>query len=388
MQPLSVLQVLPALETGGVERGTLEIAAALVEAGHRSHVLSSGGRLVEQLTQSGTEHIAMPVHRKSLMSFRLIPAIRALIADKDIVHFRSRMPGWLVYLAWRTLPRDVRPALVTTVHGLYSVNKYSAIMTRGERIIAISEAVKRYILTSYPATPEAHIRLIHRGVSDEEFPRGFQPEALWLNQWRQQQPQLDGRILLTLPGRITRWKGHEAFLRLVSHLARRLDVHGLIVGETAPNKTRYRQLLEKSCWRLGIEDRVSFLGNRSDIKEIYAISDIVFNLSTHAEPFGRTMIEALSMGRPVVAWNYGGAAESVGALFPDGLVEPHDEDALVATSLRIINGHCAPPARNTFLVSQMQRQTLDVYYELVAERDAVSAPLVMGRNGSTRRASS
>ena len=157
MKKLTVIQTLPALDAGGVERGTLEIARALVAAGHRSIVISNGGRLVKQLEAEGSEHITLPVHKKSLASLWQVTPFRQLLTDiqPDILHARSRVPAWIAWLAWRKLPANTlfqhhRPHFVTTVHGLYSVSPYSAIMTKGERVIAVSNTVQEYILKNYP----------------------------------------------------------------------------------------------------------------------------------------------------------------------------------------------------------------------------------------------
>lgn len=144
MKP-TVLQILPELDCGGVERGTLDVAAELVRRGHRSIVVSGPGRLVPQLIAEGSEHINLPVGKKSIFSARLIPMLRKLFLEQqiDIIHARSRLPAWLAYLAWKKLDPLNRPAFITTVHGPYSVNRYSKIMTRGERVIAISEYIKK-----------------------------------------------------------------------------------------------------------------------------------------------------------------------------------------------------------------------------------------------------
>ena len=133
---MKVLQVLPELNSGGVERGTLELADFLVARGHQSLVLSGGGRLVPKLEAGGSRHITMPVGRKALATLFLIPKLRKLLLDErpDILHLRSRVPAWVLKLAWRGLPEVDRPHLVTTVHGFYSVNAWSAVMTRGERL--------------------------------------------------------------------------------------------------------------------------------------------------------------------------------------------------------------------------------------------------------------
>ena len=361
----SILQVLPALTMGGVERGTLEIGRALVAAGYRSTVVSNGGPMVTQLLAEGSEHIALPVHRKSPLSLRLVTPLRELISHYDLVHVRSRLPAWLIYLAWRKLPQHSRPRLVTTVHGRYSVNRYSEIMTKGERVIAISKNVREYILENYPKVEADRIDLIHRGVDPSEFPRNYQPSNEWLTEWQQDHPHLEDKELLALPGRISRWKGHESFIRLIARLRTDDQVHGLIVGGAERKQQRFLEELQQKCRGLGLEDRVTFLGPRSDMREIMSQCAAIYNLSTHPEPFGRTMIEALSLGRPVIAWNYGGAAESVGELFPDGLVAVGDEQALAETTLQLLRKQLPQPLPNTFVLERMQRQTLNVYAQLL-----------------------
>jgi glycosyltransferase involved in cell wall biosynthesis len=361
----SILQVLPALNMGGVERGTLEIGRALVAAGYRSTVVSNGGPMVTQLLAEGSEHITLPVHRKSLLSLRLVAPLRALISNYDLVHVRSRLPAWLIYLAWRKLPQHSRPRLVTTVHGRYSVNRYSEVMTKGERVIAISANVREYILENYPAVDADRIDLIHRGVDPNAFPRNYQPSDEWLTDWRQHYPHLVGKELLALPARISRWKGHESFIRLIAGLRTNDQVHGLIVGGAERKQQGFLHELQQSCRKLGIEDRVTFLGPRSDVREIMSQCTAIYNLSTQPEPFGRTMIEALSLGRPVIAWNYGGAAESVGELFPQGLVAAGNEQALKKTTLQLLSKQLPQPLPNTFVLERMQQQTLDVYARLL-----------------------
>jgi hypothetical protein len=132
---MKITQLVPELNSGGVERGTLEIARALVAAGHESVVISNGGRMVPQLEAEGT--------RKSFSSLWQIRPLRKIIQQEhsDILHVRSRIPAWLTHLALRKITEKDRPILVSTVHGLYSVSRYSEIMTRADRVIAVSESV-------------------------------------------------------------------------------------------------------------------------------------------------------------------------------------------------------------------------------------------------------
>src|SRR5690554_4420629 len=167
---LRVIQVLPALNAGGVERGTVEFARELVKAGHESLVISSGGRQLSLLEAQGSRHITLPVQRKSLWSLRQVRPMQRLLTalQADIVHVRSRLPAWIVWLAWRRMPRASRPRLVSTFHGMYSVNFYSAIMARAEHCIAVSESVRRYVLAHYSLPPE-RLSLIPRGVDPSAF---------------------------------------------------------------------------------------------------------------------------------------------------------------------------------------------------------------------------
>lgn len=364
---LTVLQTLPALHSGGVERGTLEIARALVAAGHRSIVVSNGGRLVEQLEREGSEHITMPVHRKSLASLFQIRPFRRLLEElkPDIVHARSRIPAWIAWLALRRMNPATRPRFVTTVHGMYSVSPYSAIMTKGEVVIAVSETVRDYVLTHYPACDPARIKLIYRGVDPTEFPFQYQPSATWLAQWQQDYPQLAGKQVLALPGRITRLKGHETFLTLVSALrARGLPVHGLIVGGVEEKKRAYLAELKARVAEMGLADDISFTGLRSDIREVFSQCQLVLSLSTQPETFGRTVLEALSLGTPVVAWDQGGVGEILRACHPQGMVNTNDTAALeIAVKATLAEGPRTTPIKD-FRLAEMCSETLKTYTEL------------------------
>ena len=364
---LTVVQVLPALESGGVERGTLEVGRHLVEHGHRSIVISAGGRLVPQLLREGSEHIAWDIGRKSLWTLRLIPRLRRLLVETraDILHVRSRMPGWIGYLAWRGMEPANRPHLVTTVHGPYSVNRYSAVMSRGERVIAISDMIVGYIRKHYPQVPPEHIRLIPRGVDPAVFPHGYRPSGQWLAHWRAENPRLAGRQLITLPARITRWKGQEDFVRLMSRLvATGHNVHGLIVGEAHPRRREFMAELQQLCHEFGLDGRITFTSHRSDLKDIMAISDLVLSLSREPEAFGRVTLEALSLGRPVIAYDHGGVHEQLAVLLPEGAIAVGDIDSLEAKATAWLANPPQVPIDHPFTLAHMLDATLNVYCEL------------------------
>lgn len=331
--PITVLQVLPDLQGGGVERGTLEIAGELARRGHRSIVISAGGRLVEPLEALGTEHITWPIGKKSPWTARLIFQLRSLLREQkiDVLHARSRVPAWVSWLAWKSLPAAIRPRFITTVHGFYSVSRFSSIMASGEAVIAVSRSIAEYVRANYPAGAGEQLTVIPRGIDPAEFPHGMLPSTAWLNNWHQEYPQTAGRQWLTLAGRITRLKGHEEFLSLIARLvARGRDVQGLIVGGEDPRRTGYADDLRKRVRELGLTDRITWTGHRSDIREIYTASRIVFSLSTQPESFGRSVLEALAIGTPVVGFDHGGVGEILGELYPSGLVPVGDLNSLVS----------------------------------------------------------
>lgn len=375
---LTVVQVLPKLDSGGVERGTLEVGEYLVKHGHRSIVVSAGGRMVETLTRAGSEHVTWDIGRKSLWTLRLIPRLRRLLEETraDILHVRSRMPAWVGYLAWKGMDPTSRPRFVTTVHGLYSVNAYSAIMLRGERVIAVSKTAETYILDHYPGIDPERIRVIPRGIEASEYPAGYRPPPDWLARWRADHPRLEGKRLLLLPGRITRLKGHADFIHLIDALKRQgLPAHGLIVGGAAAGKTAYLGELRSLTARLGLEDDITFTGTRSDMKDIMAISDLVLSLSTQPESFGRTVLEALSLGIPVIGYDHGGVGEQLARHYPDGAVPLGDRAALEARVSAWLRG--APPPRPALgdSLDDMLRATLDLYHELrQTGRAGIDAP--------------
>ncbi|AOY88850.1 glycosyl transferase [Marinobacter salinus] len=368
---MRILQALPALYSGGVERGTVEFASDLVKRGHESFVVSKGGPMAEQLRGQGSKHIFMPIHRKSLASFGQVLPMRKLLLElkPDIVHVRSRMPAWIIYLALRSIPESQRPAAVSTFHGMYSVNPYSAIMTRADHIIAVSQCVREYILKNYPV-PEEKLTVIQRGVDVEAFrQRELTPQ--WLDRWFRNYPQLTNQKIIMMPGRISRWKGQLDFLAMMAELVRtRPDCHGIIVGGAEPGKEHFLEELEKERTRLNLTDKVSFLGQRNDMTNLYLLADVVCHMSTKPEPFGRTVTEALASGTPVAAYNRGGAAETLQACFREGLVTADDTFEFAQTIMRLLD--LKTPLIDIPYRFRLEAQTeasLRVYEDVLARRE-------------------
>ncbi len=294
MKRLTVVQTLPALDMGGVEKGTLEIGRALVNAGHRSIVIAGDGQLSEQLVAEGSEHINWPIGRKSPLTLRFIPRLRRLLIDEqvDILHSRSRLPAWISYLAWRGLKPGNQTRFMTTMHGAHSISRYSRIMTRGERVIAVSAFIRDHILANYPDTDPERLVVIPRGIDPAYYYHGYQPSTDWLETWRQQQPHLQDKHLITLPARLTRRKGHEDFITIIKQLRHQSrPVHGLIVGGRDPRRQTYADTIESRIRQEGLNNEITLLGHRDDLREIMAISRSVLVLSRQPESFGRTALD-------------------------------------------------------------------------------------------------
>ncbi len=365
---LSVLQVLPALDSGGVEKGTLEVAAALVERGHRSMVMSAGGRLVEPLLAAGSEHFDWPIGKKSLSTLFLVSRLRKFLVDQqvDIVDVRSRLPAWIVFLAWKSMDKGSRPRFVTTIHGFNSVSWYSEIMTRGERVIAVSESVKQFVLEKYPRAKAGRISVVYRGIDRGHYPYGFQPDEKWLSDWYQQYPSLLERKIVTLPGRVTRLKGHEDFIRIIRLLIEKgYPVTGIVAGGVDGIKRAYFEELNDMISNENLTDHVIFTGHRSDLREIMAISSVVLSLTSKPESFGRTTLEALSMGIPVCGYAHGGVREQLDQLLPSGGVAPGDYEAVASVVAQWLDEPAIVDKEHPFLLENMLTGTLKIYESLV-----------------------
>lgn len=365
---LTVMQLVPALEAGGVEQSTLEVGAALVAAGHRSIVVSAGGRLVPALLAGGSEHVTLDIGRKSPATLRHVWTLRRLCMRlrPDLVHARSRLPAWIARGALRGL--DPRPHWVTSVHGYNSPSRYSRVLVSGERVICVSTGVADWVRRHYPEVPAARLRVVPRGIDPAAFPRGHRPDASWQAAFAADFPQLAGRRLLCLPGRGTRLKNHAAALRLLAAVrAAGIDAALLLLGAAETGRPGYLSGLWTLAAQLGVVGQLAVCAPRADVARVYAASDLVLQLSTQPEAFGRTVLEALAVGTPVAGYAHGGVGELLDALYPAGQVPPGDEAALARTVLTLLAGAPPVPPVRDYTLAAMQAGELAVYAELLGE---------------------
>ncbi|MDR3436977.1 MAG: glycosyltransferase family 4 protein [Telmatospirillum sp.] len=373
-----VLQVLPSLVTGGVERGTIDLAGALVEAGWTALVASNGGHMVRELDRLGVKHIQLPLHSKNPLVMRAnVGRLEDVIQSYgvDIVHARSRAPAWSAYYA----AKNSGTHFLTTFHGTYNLgllglkNAYNAIMTKGERVIAISHFIADHIQAVYKTNP-SKIRVVHRGVDLSRFdPTHISQERIIQLAQRWRLP--DGYPVIMLPGRLTRWKGQGVLIEALAMLGRR-DVRCLLVGSDQGRES-YTDELKALVERRGLTDVVHIVGDCNDMPAAYMLTDVVVSASTDPEAFGRVIVEGQAMGRPVVATNNGAARENVLDGRTGTLVPPNDPAALATAldaALAIGPAEREKRAalaikfvRDNFSRELMCARTLGVYAELLGQ---------------------
>jgi len=369
---MHVVQALVSLSIGGSEMVAVEITEYLRAAGHRVTVIAAGGPLERRVRASGADWLDWSIGRKRLGTLRYIRQLRAWLLenDVDIVHVHSRLPAWICYLALRKLPAGKRPVFITSMHGQYSVSSYSAIMARGDQVIAVSNHIRDYTFRNYlpPGSPQLHT--IYGGTSRAEFPYGYKPDDEWRQALYAEFPQLRNRRILLLPGRLSRYKGHASFIELLAVLKQEFDdVHAVILGRARPG-SRYINELEGLAERHGVIDRLTFCGVRTDVRDWMAASSIVFNLcSDPPEAFGRTVPEALSLGVPVIAWDHGGVREVLGEMFEAGAVEPDNLPALIDRTREFLRLTPTVEKSDAFSLEASMDQTLGLYYAVLGKED-------------------
>jgi glycosyltransferase involved in cell wall biosynthesis len=374
-RPPAVLQIVPRLVSGGAERGTVELAAALATAGWTSYVASAGGPLERDLARAGATHLTLPlaaknpfvIHRNARLLRRLIERLGI-----DIVHARSRAPAWSGWSAARATSRH----FVTTFHNAYHdgswlKRRYNSVMARGARVIAISDFVADHAARVYGVGAE-RLRTIPRGVDLEYFAPhrvGGPRIAALAREWRLP----DAAPVAILPGRLTRWKGGLDFIAAAALLGRS-EVCWVLVG--AEQHSGFRRELEAAIVAAGSSGIFRLVDECRDMPAAYMLADVVVSASSNPEGFGRVIVEAQAMGRPVVATDHGGARQTIVPGVTGWLVPPRAPAALaaaIAAALALGPEERALLARHAtahiagseFTAAAMCARTIAVYEELL-----------------------
>ncbi len=372
----AVLQVLPSLDIGGVERGTVEMVEAIADAGGTALVASEGGRLLAAVERAGGRHIRLPLASKNPATiWRNAGRLGRLVRTEGvaIIHARSRAPAWSALLA----ARRTGARFVTTYHGIYNENvpgkrRYNAVMASGDRVIAISGFVAALLAARHAVAP-SRIRVIPRGVDPALFdpgriagPQAARLAAAW------QVPE-DAPVVM-LPARLTRWKGASVLIDAIARLSR-TDACCVLVG-AAQGRERFVSRLQAQAQALGVAGRLRLAGHCDDMPAALALADVVVSASLEPEGFGRAVIEAQAMERLVIATDHGGAAETVEHGVTGWRVPPGDAGALAAAldralsmqpaDRRAMGARARAAVLAHYTTAAMQAATLDVYRELLA----------------------
>jgi glycosyltransferase involved in cell wall biosynthesis len=359
------------LDIGGSQLVATELGEFLTGKGHGVTFIAADGPLGGRARASGAGHLDWPIGKKRFGTLRYIKRLGEWFTKEqpDIVHVHARWPAWICWRALQRVDANIRPAFLTTMHGHYTVSAYSSVMARGSRTIVVSDHIRNYTIKNYPAANPDHIVTIHGGASREDFPYGYQAPEGWRAKVEEEFPALGGKRWLLLPGRVSRWKGHIDFLQLVAALKQDYpDIQGVIVGGCKAG-SKYQAELEAMAGKMGISKRITFTGDRLDIRDWMSASEMVFNLSSNPpEAFGRTVLETLCLGKPMLIWNHGGAAEIMARMFPAGAVTPLDSDELESRARQFLESPPQVAESDAFTLEESMNKHLAVYRDILESR--------------------
>jgi len=363
-----IVQALVSLNLGGSELVATELSEYARAQGHQVSVIAADGPLGERIRACEAHLLDWPIGKKRLGTLRYISRLSDWLKQErpEVLHVHSRLPAWICHLAIRRLEPGQRPVFITSMHGHYSVSRYSAVMASGDRVIAVSDHIRDYTLHNYPRTDPSRVITVHGGVSHQAFPYGHRPSPAWYEQTHRDFPELENRRILCLPGRLSRYKGHPDFIELTSRLLPEFpDLQAVVVGQAKPG-SRYRDELEGLAERYGVLDRITFAGARTDMADWLSAAEIVFSLCADPpEAFGRTVPEALHLGVPVIGWDHGGVQEVLARIFPRGAVTPGNRTMLFDRAREFLLHRPVVEPSTEFGLNESMQKTLAVYRQAV-----------------------
>ncbi len=375
---ISLLQVLPHLNSGGMVSGAIEVSNFLKKKGGNSIIVSSGGFREKEVLRNGGIFIDLPVDTKNPFSIyknkkRLIKLIKKY--NVNIIHARSRAPAWSAY--WASKVSEI--PFITTFHGTYGTEnlfkkKYNSVMVKGDYVIAISKFIKMHIKKEYNKVDNVFV--IPRGINENIFsPEKVSAERIISAAKKMKTDEFQKTILM--PGRLTSWKGHEIAIRSLS-LIKEHNIKLVILGDLQ-KRFKYKRYLENLVFHLGLNNKVLFLEETRDLPSFMMLADLVISCSTKPEAFGRTILEAQAMGRPVLAFNHGGSVELInenknGILSPALDIDIFAENILKSLSLSMkdrkkISKESVEKVNSKYLTSMMCKKTISLYKSLILEKN-------------------
>lgn len=377
-----ILQIIPSMEIGGAERTVLEITAFLKNTNYTSLVLTSGGKLIKDLEKLNIEVVQYPIDKKNpLLIIKNIIELKKLFIEKniDLIHVRSRAPAWSAIFAARSL----KIPIVTTWHGHVSNSswfkkKYNSIMHKGNALIANSNYTAENINKIYKIDKDK-IDIIPRGVNTEKFKASNFSDEEKINIKKEWKVFDQNKIILLLPARLTRWKGHEVVIKAIG-LLKNEEFFKNIVCLFAGNQKgseRYIQNLKETIASLSLDDKIKLIGQVENMPLAYQVSNIILSPSIQPEPFGRIPIEAQASGKIIISSNAGAVKETIksGQDSTGFKVKPNNSEELAHQiklvikmkdeDLQEIKKRAILNVKNNFSLETMCKKTLEVYNRLL-----------------------
>lgn len=364
---MKVIQLVPELNAGGVERGILEIGQHLVKQGHESVVISNGERLVEPLVKHGSRHITLPVNKKRLNSRGQVKALQKIFTQEapDVIHLNSAVPTALAYDAWQKLDIESRPKIITTVNGTELTKTQLKTVENSHLVICTAKAIEDHLLSKCNFSATNIINVVQPGVSALEFGYGYRPKPDWAAKFYWENPNLENKFLVTLPSATTSDKNQIAVLSLLSGLKRQCsDVHFLLVAEQSNEKSIYPKELVKAVKEEQIREYITLMGPRPDLREIMSVSNVVLSLGGAPTQFDYLTMKALKLGRPVAAYSTRLIDELMTTLFPQGKVEADSITAMTETLALLRDSESSPEQTNEYDLDLMVKNTVSLYQTL------------------------
>ena len=372
----TIAQILPALNTGGVERGVVEISKALTESNFRSIVISSGGYFESQLKRNGAIHYNLDVHSKNPFRWvKIRNQLKVILEEEkvDLLHLCSRAPAWIAFPLGSILDIPV----ITSVHMRFRRTNifkkiYNSVLTKGDAVIAISKHIEKSIKTVFPKVGHK-INVIHRGVDLELF----NPNNIKAGRIIAQSKTLnlrDNVPVIVMASRPAMWKGYSVLITALSNVKE--DFQCVLIG-AGDGSTKFQKILIDKIIKLKLEAKVKLLKSTKDIQATMILGDIVVMPSLTPEPFGRVILEAQALGKIPIAFDHGGASETIIDGKNGFLAKPVDVDSLskkisLALSLKgskmeKIGEFSKKNVSKNFSHDKMCKLTLSLYRRCLAE---------------------
>jgi len=341
---IKVLQVIPKLGYGGAETGCYDLAHYLYENRCSSYIVTSGGDLLKYIDKKKVKLIRLPVHSKNpiLIFLNTIMLIFIILLNNiSIVHARSRAPAWSCFFATKI----TRKKFVTTFHGTYNFDNvikkfYNSVMVRSDLVIAGSNFIFSHINKNYSKylNLKKKFLVIFRGINvdyyDPSTTTEIQEKKL-LIEW-----QIDkSKKIILMPGRLTPWKGQEIFIQALSLVNKELgydSFYAVILGNDQ-GRAVYSKKLKRLAEQHRLTNQLKFVDHCENMPVAYKVSDLIVSASIEPEAFGRIVVEAQSMEKPVLASNIGGSNETLENNKTGFLFEAGNPISLSKNILKILN---------------------------------------------------